>query len=224
MFEKLSLLWKGNAPLKDEYRQFVEMLHLSRSLYRMILERFQTGADIKEIEKEVYQSDIHINKLERRIRKSLVTHLTISPGQEVLGCLVLMSIVKDAERLGDFCKDLFDVAAIWCCSCADFYYSDIISTFTKYVSDVYDDTIEAFENEDAVLASEIIRDESKWDKRFDHFIGEVARSDIATCEAVCTVLMTRTLKRLQAHLANIASSVVLPIHHIDHHPKHLDQT
>ena len=46
-------------------------------------------------------------------------------------------------------------------------------------------------------------------------------SDISTREAVCTTLFVRGLKRIQAHLANIASSIVLPVHEIDHRPKHL---
>jgi len=221
MFARLSRLWKGDAPLKEEYEQFVEMLNLSRGLYQKIIQTLASGQPIKEIEAEVYQSDIKINKLERKIRKALVTHLTFNPGQEVAGCLVLMSIVKDAERLGDFCKNLYEAAACWCRSCSELYFAERIGEFEKYVGDVFNNTIRAFEKEDGVLAAEIIQDEVKWDKRFESFIGEVADSDIATREAVCTVLMARTLKRLQAHLSNIASSVVLPVHHIDHRPKHL---
>lgn len=221
MFEKLSLLWKGDAPLKNEYEQFVEMLKKSRTVYHKISHVLKTGENINDIEVEVYQADIEINKLERKIRKALVTHLSINPGQAIAGSLVLMSVVKDAERLGDFCKNLYEASAYWCRSCSEMYYADRINIFEKYVSETFDSTITAFETEDDVLASEIIQDEVKWNKRFDNFIGEIADSDIPTREAVCTVLMVRTFKRLQAHLSNIASSVVLPVHHIDHRPKHL---
>ena len=221
MFEKLSLIWKGDAPLKDEYRQFVKMLNKARELYLMILHVMNTGKGMEELEEVVYKTDIEINKMERRIRKALVTHLASYPGRQITGCLVLMSIVKDAERLGDFCKNMYEAMTYWCHSCADMYYADQLADFKKYVSAVFDSTIKAFETEDDVLAAEIIQDEVKWNKRFDAFIGEVANSHVTANEAVCTVLMVRTLKRLQAHLSNIASSVVLPVHHIDHRPKHL---
>ncbi|MBU2511198.1 hypothetical protein KJ966_07660 [bacterium] len=221
MFERFSRLWKGDAPLREEYRLFVQMLNKARELYLMIIHVMNTGEGLEELETVVYNTDIQINKLERRIRKALVTHLAVNPGQEVSGCLILMSVVKDAERLGDFCKNLYEATSYWCQPCSNMYYADRLTDLKNYVSDVFDATIKAFEKEDDVLASEIIQDEVKWNKRFDAFIGEIANSEIGTKEAVCTVLMVRTLKRLQAHLSNIASSVVLPVHHIDHRPKHL---
>ncbi len=221
MFSKLLLLWKGDSPLKTEYEDFVEMLNMARTLFLKIVETLQSGDNMKDIETIVYQSDIKINKLERKIRKALVTHLSLNPGREIPGSLVLMSVVKDAERLGDFCKNLYEASAYWCRECGDMYYAERIGEFRQYVTDVFDSTIKAFETEDDVLAGEIIRDEVKWNKRFDNFIGELVESDISTKEAVCTVLMIRSLKRLQAHLSNIASSVVLPVHHIDHRPAEL---
>jgi len=221
MFEKLSLLWKGDSPLKEEYREFVEMLKMARQLYHKIIEILRSGENISDLENFVYQSDIKINKLERKIRKALVAHLSINPGQATTGCLVLMSVTKDAERLGDFCKNLYEASAQWCRSCTEMYFGDKIVEYEDYVSEVFDSTINAFETEDDVLASEIIQDEVKWNRRFDNLIGEVAESDLSSREAVCTVLMIRSLKRLQAHLSNIASSVVLPVHRIDHRPKHL---
>ncbi|MCG8336060.1 MAG: hypothetical protein MJE63_16215 [Proteobacteria bacterium] len=221
MFERLARLWKGDAPLADEYKLFVQMLNKARELYLMILHVINTGDGLDEIEKSVYDTDIEINKMERRIRKALVTHLAANPGQQTAGALVLMSVVKDAERLGDFCKNLYEAASFWCLSCAEMEYAERITDFKNYVSTVFDATIKAFETEDDVLAAEIIQDEVKWNKRFDAFIGEIAGSNLKTREAVCTVLMVRTLKRLQAHLSNIASSVVLPVHHIDHRPRHL---
>ncbi|MCP4753210.1 MAG: PhoU domain-containing protein, partial [Proteobacteria bacterium] len=107
MFEKLSLLWKGDAPLKKEFGQFVGMLTMARELYHLIVEALRSGKKSEELETTVYQTDIKIDKLEREIRKALVTHLSFNPGQQIAGSLILMSVVKDAERLGDFCKNLY---------------------------------------------------------------------------------------------------------------------
>ncbi len=221
MFEKLSLLWKGDAPLTTEFKQFVKMLTMARDLYHLILGGLRSGEKLNELETTVYQSDIKINKLEREIRKALVTHLSINPGHQIAGCLILMSVVKDAERLGDFCKNLYEASIYWGQSYTEMVYAERIKEFEQYVGDVFNDTIKAFETEDNVLAAEIIRDEVDWNKRFDRFIGELVDSDIKTKEAVCTVLMIRSFKRLQAHLSNIASSVVLPVHRLDHRPKEL---
>lgn len=221
MFEKISRLWKGDAPLNDEYQLFVKMLKKARELYLMILHAMNTGIGIPELEAVVYNRDIEINKIERKIRKSLVTLLAMDSVCRSGGCLVLMSIVKDAERLGDFCKNLYETSAQWGKVYGDFFYDEEIVEYSAYVSEVFDKTIEAFEEEDDSLAAEIIQDEVKWAKRMDAFIIELMNSDVSTKEGICTVLIVRTLKRIQAHLSNIASSVVLPVHHLDHRPKHL---
>ncbi len=113
MLEKLSMLWKGNAPLTSQYREFSDMLKLDRDLYIQVIEVMKQGNELKELEDTIYRGDIQINKLERKIRKQLVTHLSVNPGIEVTGCLILMSVVKDAERLGDLCKNLYESAICW---------------------------------------------------------------------------------------------------------------
>lgn len=221
MFEKLRWLWRGDAPLTKQYSEFSKMLDLDRDLYQVVMEAMQTGGDLKELEETIYRGDIQINKLERKIRKQLVTHLSVNPGPEVNGCLILMSIVKDAERLGDLCKNLFESAVLWGAPISKLNHAATVNEFQLYVVEVFDSTIKSFRNEDDTLAAEIIQDEVKWNKRFDSFLWELAASDVPTREAVSTTLIVRTLKRLQAHLANIASSVVMPLHRIDHRPKHL---
>lgn len=221
MFEKLSMLWKGDAPLTDEYKVFDEMLSLDRELFKRVVNALRDGSDLKSIEESIYRSDIKINKLERKLRKQIVTHLSLNPGQEVVASLVLMSIVKDAERLGDHCKNLYESAVSWGRPLAEMQFASKLSEFILYVNEAFDSTIKAFDTEDDSLAAEIIQDEVRWNKRFDALIDELAASDVPTREAVCTTLILRTLKRVQAHLSNIASSVVLPVHRLDHRPKHL---
>lgn len=221
MFEKISRLWKGDPALKKQYKQFAKMLELDRQLYKQVLDAMNRGTDLCGLEETVYRGDIEINKLERRIRKEIVTHLALNPGDEVTGCLVLMSIVKDAERLGDLCKNLYESTICWGRPVSELKFAAKINELQLYVSDTFDSTIKAFEEEDDVLAGEIIRDEVLWNKRFDAFLNELAGSDVATREAVSTTLFVRNFKRLQAHLSNIASSVVMPLHQIDHRPKEL---
>ncbi len=221
MFEKLRMLWKGDAPLEEQYREFGKMLNLDRELYDEVVNALQSGANLRELEDTIYRGDIQINKLERKIRKQLVLHLSANPGVEITSCLILMSIVKDAERLGDLCKNLYESAIMWGQPISNLSYAAKINEFQLYVSEAFGSTIEAFDAEDDAVAGEIIQDEVKWNKRFDSFLVELSESDIPAKEAVCTTLLVRNFKRIQAHLSNIASSVVLPLHRIDHRPKHL---
>ena len=53
-------------------------------------------------------------------------------------------------------------------------------------------------------------------REFDDIIGALAESNLPTRHAVCLTLITRHMKRINAHLGNIASSVVMPLHKIDY--------
>lgn len=221
MFPLLRNLWRSEAPLEEQYEEFVEMLRLGRVFYGTVLEVLHGDREVGELQAQIYRTDIEINKRERRIRKEIVAHLTVSPGEEVPACLVLMSIVKDAERIGDFCKNLYESAVYLRKPISELKFAWTIDEFELYVEDLFDDTIQAFKEEDETLATEIMQTEVRMNKRFDAFLQELAASDVPTREAVCTTLIVRALKRIQAHLSNIASSVVLPVHRIDHRPKNL---
>lgn len=219
MFTALRNLWRSEAPLEEQYDEFVEMLRMGRVFYGTVLEVLHGDREAGSLRAQIYSTDIEINKRERQIRKEIVAHLAVSPGEEVAACLVLMSIVKDAERIGDFCKNLYESAGYLGKPIAETKFAYTIDEFELYVEDLFDATITTFKEEDDVRATEIMQDEVRMNKRFDHFLEELAASDVPTREAVCTTLIVRALKRIQAHLSNIASSVVLPVHHIDHRPK-----
>ncbi len=221
MFEKLGKMLTSGAPLNEQYNQFVEMLNTDLKLFNDVIDAFRGITDLEEIEGDVYKTDIKVNKAERAIRKRLVSHLALNPDRDIAGALVLMSVVKDAERVGDFCKNLYEAAVMVRKQCSELYFCDKITEYTDHVRETFEATIEAFETENDVMAAEILQDEIKWNKRFENILTALVESGVSTREAVCTTLLVRGLKRIQAHLSNIASSIILPVHRIDHRPKNL---
>ncbi len=221
MFDKLRLLWASDATLKEQYREFGQMLVMAHDLYVRVIDLARQGRASGEDENEVYRTDVKINKAERRIRRHIVTHLALNPGQDVPGCLVLMSVGKDAERVGDHCKNLFEASQLWGRPISEFAAAATIEGFETYVRETFDHARQAFDKEDDTLAAEILQDEVRWNKRFDEFFTRLADMKIPAREAVAATLLVRALKRIQGHLSNIASSVVMPVHQIDYRPKHL---
>jgi phosphate uptake regulator len=59
--------------------------------------------------------------------------------------------------------------------------------------------------------------ETKIAKKCDAIIQEVAKSNLSVNEAVAYALIARHFKRICAHLANIATSVVLPLSDLDYY-------
>ena len=64
-------------------------------------------------ERHYFEQDAKVNALEQTIRRQIITHLSL-PGNEADApySLLLMTLVKDVERLGDYAKNLAQLAEI----------------------------------------------------------------------------------------------------------------
>jgi phosphate uptake regulator len=63
-----------------------------------------------EIGAELRATDHGVNAAERDIRRELVVHASVHGAIDTPAILIYMSIVKDIERIGDYAKNLFDLA------------------------------------------------------------------------------------------------------------------
>lgn len=215
MFRLLFDLWQTQNSLKTMLNDFVEMLEMDSRMFSIVLEVFKGNKERIDIHEDVYKRDVEINRRERSIRKSILEHLTVHPGGDLPASLVLMSIVKDAERVGDYSKNIVEVAQALNTPTKDLRYYNEFLEISAHVTEILQNTIMAIRESDAGLAKEIVQDESAMTKRCDALVERIANSDLSANEAVCTAMAIRFLKRIEAHLSNIASSVVLPVHRLD---------
>jgi phosphate uptake regulator len=63
-----------------------------------------------DVNDELRATDQKVNRLEREIRRELVVHASVFGAIDTPAVLVYMSIVKDVERVGDYAKNLVDLA------------------------------------------------------------------------------------------------------------------
>src|SRR5690606_32643520 len=63
-----------------------------------------------EVNDELRSTDKKVNQLEREIRRELIVHSSVFGGIDSPAVLVYMSVVKDIERVGDYAKNLLDLA------------------------------------------------------------------------------------------------------------------
>ena len=80
---------------------------------------------------------------------------------------------------------------------------------------------EVFARSDQDEAVDMIRDGRDLTHRCDVLITRVARSEYDAATATAVVLGTRYYKRIGAHLLNILSSVVMPLHKLDYYDEKL---
>ena len=216
MFKNLLQFWKGKDFLTQVLEEFKSMLEGTHEKFETVCNKLIYNKEEKDLEKRVYDIDKNVNQLQKDIRKRIIEHLSLQPSVDVSMSLLLMSVVKDAERLGDYSKNLFQVTKFLDKPVDMDKYRDLFNSIDKEILKLFDDTKKAFIESDEVRAVKSWEYERDIAKRCDKILEKLAKSDLSVNEAVCFALMARHFKRIAAHLTNIATSVILPLTDLDY--------
>ena len=216
MLRELLAAWRDRSLLNKMYDEFTQMLNDAEWMYREVCELLLTGEEGRDLQKSLFKRDININKTERRIRKQIIEHLAIRPKTDVAPCLILMSVVKDAERIGDYCKNLYDVWRLYGAPLQVGEFTETISELHRDMLDTFGKVTKAFAAADEKIGYEVVENELRYGRQLDDAVTLLANSTLPTKDAVCLTLTYRHMKRISAHLGNIASSIIMPVHKIDY--------
>lgn len=205
-------------PLLDEmFSEMSEMLGQAVNMFRPIADVLTGRTEMSdETHDMVYSTDRNINHIQRKIRRQLVEHLVVATGVDVPIGLVLMSVSKDAERVGDMCKNMLEVAEARGGALPEGKYRDWFGRLLKDTEGIFAPTSQAFRDSDSKLGQTAVERGRALAREYDKMIDDLLESDVATRDAVLMALLARYLKRLCLHLANIATSVVMPLDRLDY--------
>ncbi|UCD55629.1 MAG: hypothetical protein JSV93_02225 [Candidatus Omnitrophota bacterium] len=215
MFNNLISFWKGKDFLTEVLEEFKEMLDDTKYMFESVCRELIEGKMSPDLKDKIYEVDRKVNRLEKEIRKRIVEHLSIQPTVDVPVSLVLMSVVKDAERIGDYCKNLFEVIDLLDKPLKQERFEKLFNGIDKKILEEFEKTQKAFMESDEEVAKEILYLEREVVKNCEDIVKKLAKSNLSTNEAVCFTLLARYFKRVAAHLANIGSSVILPVSDLD---------
>ena len=217
MLSELLKMWRKIDLVKQALENFLSMIDLVESTFNAATDALLGKVNAADAKEMIYTTDIQVNKTQRNVRKDLVEHLAVNPRGDAPACLILMSASKDAERAGDYCKNLLEVAEMLNDPVESLKYADNLREMIDQVRVAFGKTRTAFAEDDQTLGHEVIVEEIQIAKQGDNMIEKIANdSSLNVNQAVCLALAFRFLKRVNAHLGNIASSVVMPLHKIDY--------
>jgi phosphate uptake regulator len=170
-----------------------------------------TEKTIDSIPQSFNNKDIEVNDLEKEIRRLLCEHLLISPGHDALGCLALMRLIKDAERIGDYSKDIFKAGILHGRTIIDIRYYDRIVPIQQKISGDFPVLVKMIEDSDVKLAEGILSNyesiKHECDKIFDELFGQ----ELSAKEAVVTAILLKYFERVNSHINNITSGIINPL-------------
>ncbi len=222
MFRELLAAWRKTDPLKEMYGNLISMLEAGEWMFARAWKVAAEPGGAPGAKEEIYKRDIEVNRAKHSIKKRIVEHLVVQPKVDVPACLILMSVVKDAERIGDYCKNILEVAGMEAGPVADCDFCDSFNEVFEATRAMFSKTRRAIAESDETLGHEVIYEERSICPRCDSLIERVAKSGLPAKVAVPWALLARYLKRVSAHLGNLASSIVMPIHKLDYFDeKHL---
>ena len=204
----------GTAGLDRMRTEFGQMLDAGRHVFDTAANAFLGGTDVEVIRKDLFKTDKRINRSERRIRREIVVHASVHGAIQFPACLVLMSIVKDAERVGDYGKNLFDLTEL-APRAPEGEHRDSLIQLKDRISRMMAACREVFDSNDKEAATQLIVEAKQIEDACDEKVRGVVQHGPADAMAPTYVLAYRYLKRITSHVRNIASSVVQPLHKLD---------
>lgn len=217
MLRDLIRMWKKIDLLKEALDDFLIMIDAVSTMFGTAADALFGARKFSDASDIIYKTDIQVNKTERNIRKRLVEHLAVNPRGDAPACLILMSASKDVERAGDYCKNLLGVTSMYNGDVTESKYMGDLREMVDQVAATFAKTRKAFAESNQVLGQEVIVEETRFARRSDAMVERIANDDeLNSNQAVCLALAFRFLKRVNAHLGNVASSVVMPLHKIDY--------
>jgi phosphate uptake regulator len=191
------------------------MLLHDRSEFDLAMSALLADVVASDVNAELRATDRKVNELEREIRRELLVHASVLGAINTPAVLIYMSIVKDVERIGDYAKNLLDLAL----DGADFSTTADTAEWRTLAAEISSMIIavgDAFIAHSTDRSRELLTEGNRLLKLFDNRVSALVRGEDAGELAVARALAHRYLKRIVAHLMNILSAVVMPLDRLDY--------
>jgi phosphate uptake regulator len=175
------------------------------------------------LENEILEADLEaqdqtVNRKETEIRRAVLQHFANDPRREMLFGLVLISIVQDAERIGDLAKSIAETARL-AKAPRHGVHVDTLRRIRDRLVQTFRDTRKSFADADERGAREVMGVSVAIKEELTDLGRALANDEaLSTNSAVVLAVATRMFSRTSSHLSNIASSVAMPFDQIRRPP------
>ena len=214
IFHEIVNLWKSEDLLSQAWDESYKMMMLSNEIFTQAIKYLREGEN-KDIIKALKKRDIEINIFQRDVRRKVVTHYAISQDIDDLpNGLVLLNMVVDVERVGDYTKNILDLALNHPNIIKSEEFSEDLYHVEQEVISRFSKTLEAIHTQDADVAQKLLANYKTTLTSISDTIvngcisGEISLGDES--KTVALALYARYLKRIGAHLKNITTVLVNP--------------
>jgi len=226
IFTEIISVWRKEDLLSEAWEKSLEMLDLSHNMFVKAVKKSKKQESLSVL-KQLKNRDKEINKYQREVRRKIITHVSLQNNiNDISSIMVLMNMVVDIERIGDYSKNILDLAI---------YYPERLNTkilhpelheIEQVVKSRFDKTVDAIKTEDVELASKLIKGFKKQvTTASDRIVNNIISGELnleSGSESAAIVLYARYLKRIGSHLKNITTTIINPIDSIGYQLKDME--
>lgn len=221
MWKEIKQFWNTDNLLSESWSMAYEAISLDAEMFDDAIDTLW-GENIKAVQKLIFKKDKLINKYERDIRRKVVTHLTVQGSESIAAGLVLSTVIVDVERIGDNIKNIVDLTVMHPKSLPDGEVALVLHKIEESIKKTFKQTAHCVEEGEEDLALELYSETKEIGKICDdEIIGLVSNENenLTSENLIVFALYYRYLKRINAHLRNIISSVINPYDRIGYKVK-----
>lgn len=215
-FKELIELWRSDNLLTQALKDSQKMLNSTSQMFNESVKSLRES-DSGKMGMDIYAKDRMVNKYQREVRRKVLKHLAIAGGVNLTHGLILINIVIDLERIGDYTKNIMELAVAHPKKLRCGIYEDDIKKIEQGVTSMFEQIVPALKASDKKAARQLIDSDWWMIKRCDEVVTGLIKAEdqtLSSADAVSTALYARYLKRIAAHLINVSSSVVNPFERI----------
>ena len=214
MWKTIVKLFKSGGPLQEAFDEAMLMLRASHDMFGHAVTALHSEGTL---ETDIYKRDRQLNKYERNVRRKIVTHMSVSSKPDINLGLVLTAIVIDVERIGDYTKNIVELASAISTPFHGLELHDEVVEIEQIMAQMFDDIIPALEESDVDRARSIMHSQAILASKVDEQLRSLCSGEVLSGHsghAATVAIYLRYLKRVSAHLKNMATSVVNPYYRI----------
>jgi len=213
--EILQLLNRGNLQVQA-LSECYEMLDLCHIMVSASVESLR-HSDTADVAIDIYEMDKKLNSFERGVRRKVMTHLSLGRTADISSGLTLVSIVIDLERIGDYSKNIYDLAVNHPSRLDAGEHESALREVEVSALEKFERSVTAFkkgDDEEARKLMEEYKEDISRKTRAIEIILVAGETALPVSDAVTLALYVRFLKRIAAHSRNLISSLVNPFDRI----------
>jgi phosphate uptake regulator len=221
MWKQLIKMWTSDNLMEEAWKESFEMLEITHEMFLEAM-RILRESDDTIIRKEIRDKDRVVNEYLQDVRRKVMTHCTVQGPNELPGGLVLVSIVIDIERIGDYTKNIVDLALVHPQKLDGGIFESSLTKVENAVKDNFIRTKLCIESSDPSAAMKLLKDYEWVNPECDERTMALIQGKdekLACGDSATLALYFRWLKRINSHLRNITTSVVNPFDRIGFNPE-----